>query len=160
MSFGSEDEETENYAIAEAPELPINAMIDIFAMIVIFLVLGSVFGAADIPLPAGVTLPKSQINDSVILAPQITLTGENVEFDFLAYKIDRKTLALPASADYRRAVDDTKAYLSKVPLEVKTGQNPINIVADAETPYLDVYYAVRLVREAGFENVLFLSSFE
>ncbi|HVJ65920.1 MAG TPA: biopolymer transporter ExbD [Bdellovibrionota bacterium] len=144
----------------EPPELPLAPMIDIFCMIVIFLVLGGAFGAADVILPKSVTLPKSVNDEQVIVAPQVTLDNGALYADFIQQSLPIASLTNLNSAERRDFIRVLKQYSQNVPESVKTGENPVNLVADAQAPYEIVYQSVALLREAGFENTLFVSSFE
>ncbi len=144
----------------EPPELPIAPMIDIFSMILIFLVLGSVFGSAEIKVPADVKLPKSMSQETPLLAPEVYLSKNRLNADFVGSSLAKAEIMVANSSARAVFKNKIKKYLENTPLEIKTGHKPINLVADSDTPYEVVFAVVRLLREAGFENVLFLSNFD
>ena len=142
----------------EPPELPITAMIDVFSMIVIFLLLGGAFGSSDIKIPKGTVLAKSVTEEAAIAAPQVHWTEGGLDAEFVSSKLDEAVLREGGGEVYESFKNKLKTYLGAMPAHVRTSQKPVNLVADAGTPYETVFRVIKLLREAGFENVLLVSS--
>jgi biopolymer transport protein ExbD len=146
----------------EPMALQLTAMIDIFSMIVIFLIMGSVFGGADLPLPPGIKLPKSSSPEISATAPTLGITSGVATFSGIS------GLSLPLSKFQEPAAelelaalkDQLKGFVERLPQKEKTAGIMLNVVSDEGTPYRDVFNAVKLFREAGFTSVLFVATAE
>src|SRR5207244_6481303 len=57
-------------------------MIDIFSMLVIFLIFGTIIGAAEIVFPKDVHPPFSKSKESTEPAPQVTISASRVAVSF------------------------------------------------------------------------------
>jgi biopolymer transport protein ExbD len=141
-------------------ELQLTAMIDIFSMIVIFLILGTVFGASEIILPKNLSLPRSISKEGVESAPRVV-----IERDRVTTNITEGTLGLelfrgdsaathPSVVAMRRGI---KEYLKSHPKNDKNPSHLLNIIADGEAAYRDIFDVVKLFREEGFETLLFVA---
>ena len=64
----------------EPMSLQLTAMIDIFSMIVIFLIMGTAFGTSDVILPKDFLLPHSNSKEDAETAPQLVISLDRVEF--------------------------------------------------------------------------------
>ncbi|MBU6154165.1 MAG: biopolymer transporter ExbD [Bdellovibrionales bacterium] len=141
-------------------ELQLTAMIDVFSMIVIFLILGGVFGATDIVIPGDMKIPKSQSKEGIEAGPRVAILKDQVLFSMTAAPIPLE--------DFRASVrDKTIARLrpefeeySKRQKESKATVFPLNLLADQNTPYQDVYDVVAAFRSMGFNSILFVAQGE
>jgi biopolymer transport protein ExbD len=140
-------------------ELQLTAMIDIFSMIVIFLIKGTVFGNTDASVPDSIKLPQSISKEMTEAAPQVTITKDSVW-------VSNHTTPLPLSlfleTEQPRAISDLKnemkSYLAKLAPSVKARGVFLNIVADKDAPYRDVFRTLKVFRESGFETMLFVAT--
>lgn len=141
-------------------ELNLTPMIDIFSMLVIFLILGAMHGQSGMELPASLLLPESNSKESAELAPQLILTPERVEFRPLG-------IALPASA-FENASDGSVAeienlksrlaeYTKTLPASVTGAGLLLNVISDKNMPYRKLYNILGVFRESGFETLLFVT---
>jgi biopolymer transport protein ExbD len=140
-------------------ELQLTAMIDIFSMLVIFLIKGTVFGAAAIDVPKNIRPPLSLSKESVDSAPQLAIGAREV-------RISTQSQAIPIDAFRRAASEDPritklkvelKEYVGKLSKEARSSGVLLNVVADRAAPYQDIFDTVRVFREAGFETLLFVA---
>ncbi len=141
-------------------ELQLTAMIDVFSMIVIFLVLGGVFGATDIVIPGDMKIPKSQSKEGIEAGPRVAILKDQVIFsmasspiplqDFRGSEADQTLARLkPEFEEYRKRQKESKATVF-----------PLNLLADQNTPYQDVYDVVATFRKMGFNSILFVAQGE
>src|SRR3954463_3161754 len=79
-------------------ELQLTAMIDIFAMLIIFLIKGTVFGAVDVVIPEGLLLPLSSSKETVEPAQQVIVGNGTVDVAFLDVKLPIGAFRDPAVA--------------------------------------------------------------
>lgn len=139
-------------------ELQLTAMIDIFSMIVIFLIMGTVFGASEIIIPPGLSVPLSRSSEGVESAPRLVISADKVSFSGFSkeYRLDsfRPGSASPEAADLR---DRAKAYLARQTKGAGHAVGMVNVIADRNMPYRDLFEVVKVMREAGFGAMLFVA---
>lgn len=158
-------------------ELQLTAMIDIFTMIVIFLVMGTVIGVSEVSVPPNLKLPKSFSVEALDSAPQLIVDrktdGPQPETVIRLKSLSAETAELEPIPleDFRPAVSaskprilDLKAKLkerlAKLTPEQRAGGVLLNVVADKATPYADLFDVIKVFREAGFESLLFVATGE
>lgn len=139
-------------------ELQLTAMIDIFSMIVIFLILGSVFGASTIAIPEGMILPKSNSKETLDPAPDVTVTKDSVTSSFAAEPISIADFSDADKASEIRA--HAARYLQNLPEAQKKKIKLLSIIADRELPYAKLFAVIRVYREAGFDTLMFSATGE
>lgn len=134
--------------------LNLTALIDISALIVIFLIMGTIFGQSSLDIPPGLILPVSTHNDSITSAPDIKINGNNVEVPFLG-----KTYNLSDfDADQVvRIENDVRSYLDKMPNSNIQQSRMMNLIAAQDFPYGQIFKIIKPFRAAGFETVLFVA---
>jgi len=150
----------------EGMELQLTAMIDIFTMIVIFLVMGSVIGVAEVAVPEGMKLPKSFSVEGVDTAPQLIIGRDQ------SVQLRNLSVGYPLS-DRLKVTDfsDPNGSAGREQLRVeieKVTRNPensgkaqiLNILADRNVSYREVFDVIQFFRRAGFESLLFVASGE
>ena len=138
----------------EPQEPQLAAMIDVFSILIIFLIAGTVMGTSSITLPDGLKLPDSLAKETLDTAPQITLSSESatLSFDEKPYRLSDLRSGGTEKSRFVGAVRTHLGANSKKPLKA------INLVADRHLPYSTVFEATKMVREAGFESIYFISS--
>jgi biopolymer transport protein ExbD len=145
----------------EGLELQLTAMIDIFTLIVIFLIKATVFATSDMVLPDQMKLPKSMSKEQVESAPQVLIGKEDVQVSIVNGAIplrDFKVARDEEASSVKTLRDALKAYVDKIPAETKAVGVLLNVMADKESPYADVFDVVRVFRESGFETLLFIAA--
>jgi biopolymer transport protein ExbD len=150
----------------EGLELQLTAMIDIFTIIVIFLIKGTVMGAADLEIPKETKLPKSFSAETIEISTQLVITPEQVSVSNLSKDIPKtepiklsefkqgREVETPA---VKQLSDLLKSELAKRTAEDRKGGILLSVVADQKTPYADIFDVVRVFRSAGFETLLFIA---
>ena len=140
-------------------ELQLTAMIDIFSMIIIFLIKGTMFGVSDIAVPEGVRLPQSFSKESVESAPQVMIAQKQVRFSFREGAIPIEAFANDRGEDPRMGSlrQELKTYVNQLSGVARSSGALLNVIADRETPYRDVFNTVRVMRQSGFEAMLFVA---
>lgn len=139
----------------EPMELQLTAMIDVFSMIVIFLIFGTVFGAADIVIPKEMQIPNSESREGIDSAPRVAIEKEKVTVSLLEEEF---TLATLRSPEGREGLKAKLAPLLAAYREKLHGTTvPMNLLADKETSYRDVFDVVAAFRELGFNTVFFVA---
>jgi biopolymer transport protein ExbD len=137
--------------------IPLNlvALIDISAMIIIFLVMGAIFGESSVVIPKEMFLPKSVNKETLENAPQVILSGNKVIAYFIGEEISLEEFHQGQVSEKHK--DSVKRYLAAISPKVKKAGVLLNFVADQSTPYRDVFDVIRFYREIGFHSVLFVA---
>jgi biopolymer transport protein ExbD len=157
----------------EPMELQLTAMIDIFTMIVIFLVMGTVIGVADVSMPPKTNLPKSLSAEALDAAPQVLISSRkessspSVELRALSAKFPKsEKISIEEfrsdKAAQSLAITELKSkirnHINGLTPEQRKGGVLLNVIADEESTYQDIYDVVAVFRGAGFESLLFVAT--
>lgn len=133
-------------------------LIDISSMIIIFLIMGTIFGESSIEVPNGLKVPKSEHKDTVSNAPRIILSKDSVQVAFLEdIQIELNDFRDEDSPKMKAQVKKISDYVKNIPTEQKKGGVLLNVVADETTPYRDIFDVVAVFRKAGFDSILFVA---
>lgn len=148
----------------EVFELQLTAMIDIFAMLIIFLVKGTVFGVADIVIPPETRLPKSMSRESMETAPQVWILKDEVKLSIFQESLpfhvfDASQTSTPRGEKLLSTLKQRlRDYVAKLSSEARSSGVLLNVIADRDTPYKKVFDTLRVFRECGFEVLLFVAT--
>ena len=142
-------------------------LIDIFVLIIIFLIKGTALNGANINPPFELKPAKTMSSESVAPSEQVYISNEKIFFSQLAQQVSADELI-----EYLRDPQGQKGeVLRTVEQKIRTltaaqdssdnkmqDQNKlVSIVADAGTKYRLVYELSRFCRQAGFQNILFVA---
>ena len=142
----------------EPIELQLTAMIDIFSMIVVFLIMGSVFGVADLAIPEKLKLPKSISKEGVEAGPTLTVTEAEIRLSLQPDEpISLADLRASGSPRLEAARSRIKEYVDSLPPERREVGATLSVIADEGLPYERLFEAVKAMREAGFRSMLFIA---
>jgi len=150
---------TERPPRKEPISLQLTAMIDVFSMIVIFLILGTVFGASEVVLPGGIKLPSSISKEGMDTAPRIVIHKGKVTSNFFKDTYDLARFQAPEGSAVLSALQKELKQYAK-PLTSGEGPKLLSTIADRETEYQEVFSVVRVFRLAGFETLMFVATGE
>jgi len=133
------------------------AMIDVFSILIIFLIAGTVMGTTSIALPEGLQPPKSRSNETPTTAPQLTVYDDQVTLGFVDKRFPLQAFLVENSneAEIERFRSEVKKFL--IENDGRPEAEAINFVTDRATPYRSIFEVVKRVREAGFKSILFVS---
>lgn len=144
----------------EVVELQLTPMIDIFSMLVIFLVLGAVHGQS-MDLPAIIQVPESSSKEGAELAPQLVLGDDKVEFRPLGIALSASLFASDAgvrATEIQNLQAQLKEYTKTLPASATGAGLLLNVIADKNFPYRKLYNVLEVFRECGFETLLFVTT--
>ncbi len=131
-------------------DLQLTAMVDIFSMIIIFLIKGTMFTTADIVIPSEIQLPKSFSKEELESTPKVTIYADHVEVSFLDQPVKWDDWAATGAKILEKS-EQLKKDLKKKDLI-------ISLVADKKTPYKKIFDVSKVLKESGFDSVLFLAN--
>lgn len=145
----------------EIVALNLTALIDICAILIIFLILGTVFGESSVFHPDGLKMPKSSNTNQSQSAPQVTIHRGQVYLSIDETSANLEEFRNGGTTDNLLLQRQTiREYLAKLPPQIRKSGFLLNIVADARTPYRDVFDVLRFYRDSGFQSILFVATGE
>lgn len=139
-------------------QLQLAPMIDIFVLIIVFLLKGTVLEESAITLPEGINLAKSISREVSQVAPQVVISKDTVSFKMVNQD---RSLAEFNAGDFNprdKIFQEFKDYL-RLNREVE-GADHINVISDSTTSYKVVYNVIKVLRIAGFQSMLFVAEGE
>lgn len=133
------------------------AMIDVFSILIIFLIAGTVMGTTAVLLPAGLVPPKSISKESMLTAPQLTINQKLVELSFSgrAFPLSAFSGLEAEAAESARFKSEVQNYLQQN--KGKPDADAINLIADRSQTYDKIFAVIKAVREGGMKSILFVS---
>lgn len=142
------------------------AMIDVFSILIIFLIAGTAMDSSVLVLPADLLLAETSSKSSTMNAPQVTLKDGIIFANFINEQIGIKEIEADngESQNIKRLGLKLKEYLKKVrqgnqksPTDLQLLQS-INLVADKDTPYRHVFSTIKFFRIFGFQNSILVGT--
>jgi biopolymer transport protein ExbD len=138
--------------------LQLAPMIDVFVLIIVFLIKGTIMEESAIVKPEDVKMAQSISKETSESAPQVIITPDKVEFKMVnvtkpikAFKEDDFNLRDPIFAAFKKYLSETKNVESA---------NHVNVISDRATPYKTVYHVIKILRISGFQSLLFVAEGE
>lgn len=137
--------------------LNLTSMIDICAILIIFLVMGTVIGQEDIMIPLGFKFPKSLNKEILENAPQVIVFNSEVDLKFLKKKIPLSILQSGDATQREQLQNEIQSYINNIPSKIKASGILLNLVADGHIPYNVIFDVSKFFRENGFQSILFVA---
>ena len=145
--------------------LQLAPLIDIFVLIIIFLIKGTVMSNASITPPADLKPALSKSPEGIEPAGQVYISQSEVHFSMVNEKI--------ALAEFMQQIQENtkdkltgysaeifkklKAHIQSIPTTDKKSGILMNFLADTGTEYRAVFEIAKFCREIGFQNILFVA---
>ena len=143
---------------------PLISMIGVLSMLIMFLVVGTIFGPATIELPSPFELAVGRRNNEIFAAPQVIFIpggfrlsfGEKIDFPLDVFA--RKT---PESKQlYKRLVSAVEGLKRERKMHKGATSLPLNVIAERTSSYRIIFDVLSGLRDQGFTTMLFVSRFE
>ncbi len=150
----------------ESTEPQLATMIDVFAVLIIFLIAGTTMDSSILQIPVTIVLPSTTAVASTINAPQITVLKDKIWFSLTDKEYPLDLLKNPdAHAAMVQQIQDEITHYQAKSNEKKTkvqigsaSANYINVVAAKDTPYRDIFLAIKFFRNAGFKSAVLVGT--
>ena len=145
--------------------LQLAPLIDIFVLIIIFLIKGTVMSNASITPPADLKPALSKSPEGLEPAGQVYISPSEVYFSMVNEKIPiaefmqqiQENTIEKLSGRSMTISQKLKTYLVAIPDSEKKSGILMNFLADAGTDYKTVFEVAKYCREIGFQNILFVA---
>ncbi len=146
--------------IRREPTQPnLTPMLDIFTILVLFLITSAVFGGSSISLLPGMLLPLSVLKNPVELAAQVNVTKDGVKSPFLkkGYPIDVFYPENRTQSSTSQLKEEIRRYIASLGPDQQKRDLLLNVVGDRSLNYESIYDVISLFREAGFQKISFMA---
>jgi biopolymer transport protein ExbD len=140
--------------------LQLTTMIDVFTLIIIFLMMSTVLSNVSIIIPSGMKQAKSVSKEAMETAPQVVIDKDKVLFPTLKQEFPLRFFLDQNPAELATLKTLVTEYIKNAANDSKNSVVNINVVADAATPYKIVFNVVKVLRQSGFQSVLFIAEGE
>jgi biopolymer transport protein ExbD len=139
--------------------LQLAPMIDIFVLVIVFLLKGTVLSETVISTPELVEVARSESREVTELAPEVYITEADVHFRMIGETVPLARVAAEELDPADPLIEKFRNYLSQSKTLSESGNSLIhvNVVADYRTEYKTLFHVVRLLRAAGFKAMLFIA---
>lgn len=145
---------------AEVINLNLTPMIDVCAILIIFLLLGTVFGPSSVIPPSDIRVPKSVNKDVVENAAQIVIRENEVDIRFLKKSVPLAVFQNEDSDLFKSLKGEIDLYIKQIPESLKQSGILINVLADRNISYKKVFDVSRFFRASGFQGLLYVAEGE
>lgn len=138
--------------------LQLAPMIDIFVLLIVFLVKGTIMGGITINVPGDINSARSISPEDLEAAPEV-----HVYKDKVVFKMIEKNLMLvnfDLAEEPKEVVslrEDIKKYYDGLPVAAKKSGNLVNFIADSQVSYDRVFQVVKFLRQSSVSSVLFIA---
>lgn len=145
--------------------LQLAPLIDIFVLIIIFLIKGTVMSNASVTPPADLVPPKSQSPEGLEPAGQVYVSSKEVYFSMVNEKISLSEFSKQLESNTAgkmtgaaaQITQKLRSYIQSIPEKEKKSGILMNFLADTSTDYKTVFEIAKYCRELGFQNILFVA---
>lgn len=139
-------------------QLQLAPMIDIFVLIIVFLLKGTILQETSIVLPENMKLAQSRSRESSQVAPEVVITKDKVQFKMVEKEIPLSDFSIDGVDPRNSIYAEFKSFLQENK-EVE-GADHVNVISDSSISYKQIYNVVKTLRIAGFQSMLFVAESE
>ncbi len=140
--------------------LQLAPMIDIFTLIIVFLLKSTVVADVAIVFPSQLEAAVSTQKDSLESFPEIILYNDHLEASFLDLKKPLSEINNISSAELTEYKRKAEVFRSKSDNFSKSTVININLLAGRDNNYKNVFDTVKFLRQIGFQSIQFIAENE
>lgn len=141
--------------------LQLAPMIDIFVLIIVFLVKGTVMGGITVNVPPDINAARSVSPEDLEAAPEVHVYKDKVVFKMLEKSLTLVNFDLEQEPkEVQTLREEIKKYYEGIPVAARKSGNLVNFVADSQVSYDRVFQVVKFLRQSSVSSVLFIAEGE
>lgn len=140
--------------------LQLAPMIDIFTLVIVFLLKGTVLSETVISNPESVQLAKSDSQETTELAAEVYIKPDHVEFKMINENVPLQVFQNEVLDLNDQMLIKLKKFIDDNGKIAGNTLKQVNVVADYKTNYKTIFHVVRMLRLAGFQAMLFIAEGE
>jgi biopolymer transport protein ExbD len=139
-------------------QLQLAPMIDIFVLIIVFLLKGTILQESSIVLPEDLKLAQSISRESSQVAPEVIITKNRVQFKMVDKNLPLSDFSIDGVDPRSSIYAEFKKFLEEN-RDVE-GVDHVNVISDSSISYKEIFNVVKTLRIAGFQSMLFVAESE
>lgn len=140
--------------------LQLTPMIDVFTLIIVFLLKGAVLGGVSIVFPSDMESAKSASKEVMEAAPEVLIYKDRVQIPSISQEFPLQFFESPDPDKIKDLSGRIRSYIQSVSAHGKDNAIHANVVADAKVSYRNIFNVVKALRQAGFQSILFIAEGE
>ena len=140
--------------------LQLAPMIDIFVLIIVFLLKSTIVADVSIVFPSGMHPPLSKSKEALETFPEVVVTESEVRIGILDVNInlaDIDRLPDDRMADLKNKVEQ---YVKSKDEKIRSQATHVNLITYRGNNYKSIFSAVKFLRRIGFQSVAFIAEGE
>jgi biopolymer transport protein ExbD len=151
----------------EPTEPQLATMIDVFSILIIFLIAGTAMDSSILNIPNDIILPKTISKSSTLNAPQITIEKNIIMVNFINEKINySEIVTVEESSKLKNVRLKVEEYLKNVEAGKKSKKSlsesqllqSLNLVAGDKTSYEIIFNTIKWFKDRGFQNTILVAT--
>lgn len=140
--------------------LQLAPMIDIFFLIIIFLLKSTIVADVSIIFPGQMHPPLSKSREALETFPEIVLDGNQVILGFMNEKKSIEDIQSIKDEELQIMKAKVEAYIKSKDEKVRAQFVNVNFITSRENRYDNVFAVVKFLRKIGFQSVQFIAEGE
>ncbi len=141
-------------------QLQLAPMIDIFVLIIVFLLKSTIVADVSIVFPGEMHPPMSKSKESLETFPEVVITETDVVVSMIGETLSLNDLEkIPAEKmiELKSKVDN---YVKSKDEKVRSSAMHVNLITYRGNNYKNVFSSVKFLRKIGFQSVAFIAEGE
>lgn len=149
-------ENTRRYPLA----LQLAPMIDIFVLIIVFLLKSTIVADVSIVFPREMHPPLSKSKEALETFPEVVVTESEVVMGMIHETLDMKDLDKINDARLEDLKSKVEFYVKSKDEAVRAQATHVNLITFRGNNYKNIFAAVKFLRRIGFQSVAFITEGE
>ncbi|MCB0369182.1 MAG: biopolymer transporter ExbD [Bdellovibrionales bacterium] len=137
--------------------LQLASMIDIFFLIIIFLLKATIIADVTIIFPSQMHPPISYSKENLETFPQVVLNEKEVNIEFLNETKQLSEIEKMTEEEYAIMKAKVEAYIKEKDEKVRSQSINVNFITSRENNYKNIFLVVKFLRKIGFQSVQFIA---
>lgn len=140
--------------------LQLAPMIDIFFLIIIFLLKSTIVADVSIIFPSQMHPPISVSKEGLETFPEVVLTDKEVNISFISENLNLSQIDNMKEEKIEELKSKVEAYIRNRDEKVRAQSINVNFLTSRENNYKNIFIAVKFLRKIGFQSVQFIAEGE
>lgn len=140
--------------------LQLAPMIDIFFLIIIFLLKSTIVADVSIVFPGQMHPPISKSTESLETFPEIVLDDSQLIIGVLDSTVSITDIEKMTEEELLTYKGKVEAYVKEKDVKIRDQAVNVNLITARDNNYKNVFQAVKFLRKIGFQSVVFIAEGE
>ena len=139
------------------PNLQLTSLIDIFSILIIFLIKGTSLANTEVVVPKNMSVPESISTEQMDIAPNVILQNHILILKIINEKIPLDDLITMESPQALLVKNKLTLFVKQSSKEMTKSGALVNLVADKSESYKNIFTVTNFLKVSGFNSVLLIS---